>query len=337
MSASRMLLCTWFSLIAIAGCGDAAVTVDNQAKSADDATGPAPWEKIAVPLPPRVQPALVATEDSLLVLGGVQPFEVPDCPEGASCAAPAPRPLTDGAVLNVASVAWTDVAPSPHPLWRPEAAIWTGTEFVTFGAAYNLGEQSWRSLPTPSFLAYDKLSWTGEFVTTTGWDYDRGQRNGIGQYIGAALDPTSPTWRVEPWPHEPPGMESARSVAVGDKVVAFVSTDQCSASDNPYCSAVVEWDPQSGAWRDVTELPGTFDAAPLGADQVMAVVSQDDVRVIDITPGSASKLEPPDVGFVRQIASGRDAAALLGLDGVAVLDVANNSWQKVELPEVQGD
>lgn len=115
--------------------------------------------------------------------------------------------------------------------------------------AYDPAADRWTTLdPDEDILVYDDYSWTGTELATTGWDYGLGSRDGVGQFVAAALDPTAGAWRASEWPLEPPGREGTASVWTGSELLAFVwSSTGCDGAID--CTLLVGWDPAEDRWR----------------------------------------------------------------------------------------
>lgn len=133
---------------------------------------------------------------------------------------------------------------------------------------------------------------TGTELATTGWDYGLGSRDGVGQFVAAALDPTAGAWRASDWPLEPPGREGTASVWTGSELLAFVwSSTGCDGAID--CTLLVGWDPAEDRWRVAGALPGGGYRDPAWVDGVLLVVTMDGL-LIEVDPADAATRATPE-------------------------------------------
>lgn len=235
--------------------GDEMVTwgiANGSVDAAAYAPGTGTWRSIAPgPLSARYGAAVVASDQGLLVWGGV------DAASGQS--------LDDGAYLNPASDTWVRTSDAPLSGRADVAAVWTGASFLLWGgqrdstgplgdgAAYDPASDRWELLPvgplngglTGTFI------WTGEQLVVWGGlacgpRIDQPACFTAVSGAGAIYDPTSGSWRLMA-----PGPLSPRSGQVsawtGNDVIIWGG--QGSLGDKPsLLSDGARYDPSSGVW-----------------------------------------------------------------------------------------
>jgi hypothetical protein len=295
------------------------------------------WERLPdAPLSPRGVVATVWTGAELLLIGGatVDPDGEYDCPLLSVCEAPETVVNADGAALDPATGTWRRLADRPGGGVTGTRHLWTGTEAMSFGAAYDVGADRWRELAgLEEVLVYDQPSWTGDLLVTTGWSYAHGGRNGVGQFVAAALDPEGGAWRVSAWPRQPPGIEGVASVWTGAELLAFVSTDDCPAGTGPICTVLVGWEPHADRWRLAGFLPSGLRRSPIWTGTELIISGSDPdahARLYSVDPADRSvdplPHAPPGVLPFDPVA-GPAALAVVADAGVAVFDLDTHVWR----------
>jgi hypothetical protein len=226
------------------------------------------------------------------------------------------------------------LAPTDAP--RFAAAVWSGTEMITWGAsatgaAFNPATGTWRvTAPAPiDGRMWPAAVWTGTEMIVWG-----GDPFGPGYADGAAYNPVTDTWRRLPDAPLGAGREPV-AVWTGEEVVMLgashvadaVTTDR-GIGDTAGDTAVAAYNPATDEWRPLADVPGDFapgQAVWTGTTIVTSLARYDlstdtwDI-VSDVSPGRLVGLPDSD-GVARTIiALPFDTGA-----PVAVLDSAGNS------------
>jgi hypothetical protein len=221
------------------------------------------WRRIArSPLENRSGAAAAWSGSEVLVWGGIN--------GGGS--------LDDGAAYDPATDRWRRLAPSPLSGRVPLTSAWTGRELVVMGyrgygrsvgtndaAAYDPATDTWRMLGwAPIKINEGTGVWTGRELIVYGGLLDRSRRPQTpnDQAVGAALDPTTGTWR--PLPVAPLSSQAVVLAWDGQRVVAWDWDLEAAALD-----------PDSGRWSDLPGLPlERRDCLPAGVAAGSVVFAQ---------------------------------------------------------------
>lgn len=112
------------------------------------APGTPTWESLpASGLPARVAALVVAAGDRVLVVGGQKELYT----TSGSVTYQGPATRTDGAMLDLNTKTWTNMAKAPAPLNNVDVAQWDGKEVITLAAdgstaAFDPTTNMWRTL-----------------------------------------------------------------------------------------------------------------------------------------------------------------------------------------------
>ena len=291
------------------------------------------WESMPeAPLSPRGAAAAVWTGEHLLLLGGQRTdAKVPECPPAADCAAPPGTGLGDGAAWDPGTRTWTYLR-SPLPDGPPGASalsgnpgVWSGTQVLTRGAAVTpdlaAGTLEVDALELGPALVYADPVWTGRELVGIGWDYG-GQASRVdGQLVAQVLDPATGQRRSVPWPFNPPGAESVRTVWTGKEVVAFVAVQTPGGTG----TRVVAFDSATDTWRlitDTTDLP--FSVAWDG--EHVQVVTESRLLALDPTSGTVTS--------TTALPDGRSGTLLASPEGQLLLQSWKGTYLLAATPAV---
>ena len=308
-------------LAAVNGCAVSSPQTQTQPRPASTLwVAEGSWEVMPeAPLSPRGAVTATWTGDHLLLLGGERTDgEVPECGPAASCVGPPVTGLQDGAAWDPVTRTWVhlrsalpEALDSPSLLSR-DPGVWSGTQLLTRSSAITpdlaAGTLAIDHLELGPALVYAEPVWTGQELVGIGWDYGAVASGVEGQLVAQVLDPATGQERAVPWPFDPPGAESARTVWTGQEVIAFVAVQTPSS----HSTRVVAFDPDADTWRLVTdsfELP--FSLAWDG--QHVQVVTQNQLLALDPATGATtSSAALPDGGAGALLASPEGRLLLSG-------------------------
>lgn len=220
------------------------------------------------PLSARMTPAVLWTDEGILVWGGRTesgnfPFE-----ETTSFA--------DGALYDPGADTWTSIAEAPFPSSlgaAAEAVLVADGRVVAFGddtaGVWDPSSDTWRELgPIPGPLS-DPI-WTGEWIVATVRD---------GYYASTArwirVDPT--TGETTDLPAPPIALERAEVVWTGQEVIAVGKPE---GIPFPTAAEGVAYDPTSERWRQLPRAPIEVQAPTITWDG-------DEVLLVDHSMASA--------------------------------------------------
>ncbi len=299
---------------------------------------PAAWTAMSpAPLSPRRSPNVIALDaDRTLVLGGRAD---PACPPTASCIQ-GPPPLTDGAVYDLRSRAWTPIADAPEPIGRTATAVLDGVVYVLATESgrtpptilgYDLAADGWTVLPpAPVVDSYLRLTAAGDRLVASYGEVGRADA------LDVVYDPTTQRWT--PLPRAPFAPSFDRSMVwTGSKLVLVAAADTRSEGIPFQRAAVLE----GSTWRVLppqrTVIFGETDWAAVAGLVVSASTATADGGqtnrfgraypsggLLDPGTGRWSELpEPP----TRERATGYGAAGerYVAAEGL-VLDVQERRW-----------
>ncbi|MCD6023004.1 MAG: hypothetical protein K0R20_2714 [Actinomycetia bacterium] len=203
------------------------------------------WE----PLPPsplagRSDPAFAWTGRELLIWGGWDGgFRDPPY-------------FDDGAAFDPVAETWRMLAPAPIE-GRSAFSVWTGKELIVWGsreragrrldgAAYDPVTNAWRPIADgPTDITDGSAVWTGEEMIVFGAALDGNNHADTPTAIAAAYDPVTDTWRELPPSDLSPQAMTAEWV--NGELIAW-----------DYDHASSAYDPESNAWRTLTDVPLRF-------------------------------------------------------------------------------
>jgi len=281
------------------------------------------WEPIPpAPIPPRVDPAVVGSDGTLVVWGGrgrndgagydtTQGSwrELPPAPleprvnhvfhavgasllvwggDDGSPAPPGPRPYVDGAMFAPADATWSPIAPFPLPPRAFPSRVWCDGRLVVWGGVQEVTDAAPGRAPTrPGQLPPPPPP--------------------VAERLDAALyDAVADAWNVLPSP--PTTSAPSRALAAHGGIL-LLGLD----------AAVVEWEPVSGRISTTTPLPRSSGLAEPGVivvtvnRRVRVLVPEDEVLRAWSDDGGTWR----DEGVIET--SGRAGAAVAVTSGQLVL------------------
>ncbi|MBK5222131.1 MAG: hypothetical protein JJE52_04510 [Acidimicrobiia bacterium] len=277
------------------------------------------------PLSPRLSPALLWTDDRLLVWGGWidQNFGFDES-----------RAFVDGALYDPGSGTWTTITDAPLEASHKQAtAVWTGDRVIAAGgrrlAAWDPATDRWTDLGSAPG-SVDEAVWTGEEVLTIErWQFGAA----LEDVTWGALDPASGRWRELPPP--PIALEGMTVTWTGDELIVLGKP----LDVRFYAPAEgMAYDPATDSWRRLPTAP--VDAQALAStwrgDRLLAV--NYDMGAATYDPEEDSWTELPQVpasfseGGTRATTSGDQS--IVSMWFAIVVRNAHDEW--VPAPDIIG-
>lgn len=230
------------------------------------------------------------------------------------------------------------LATSPLAGRSTMAAVWTGSEMLIWGgdspngqlddgAAYDPRQDTWRVLPAAPLTPRNAPAavWTGTEMLLWGGGPSRGQASD-----GAAYDPIANRWRPIP---DAPFESAGRPVGVwtGREMIVLAGFNSSEAGT---------FNPATGQWRTLPELPGHLQApnpvAVWTGDRIVAVVQPDGQRldaaprIVSLAPGEEAWVDAPAVsqGNVVLAWTGSSLVAAAGREALTLTDDGQR-WQRI--------
>ncbi|NAZ83022.1 hypothetical protein GTR02_14475 [Kineococcus sp. R8] len=329
-------------VLLLAGCG---VAQERPARPPAAAPSGPPeragwWEALpAAPLLPRGGAQAVWTGTEVVFWGGtaVDPLAEP-CPPTALCGAPPPGPeAAEAAAYDPLTRSWRRLTGTPPSYGR---ARWAHGRIVDQSSAYDPVTGS-STVHLSNLLVYAEAQVVGPDLVVVGWDYARGEVDGVGQVVAASLDLTDPQaqWRPVEWPLPPPGSEGVQTAAAGSDVLVRVwasNPEVCEVDRVSSCYRSLRFTPSTGTWTDLGVSPDALQLAS-GGGRVWGTVAGDDgstsVAEVDPADGSVSPAVPTG-SYGGLVVSETGRLALVGGPTIVVMS-EDGTWTR--LPAVPGD
>ena len=158
------------------------------------APGTPTWESLpASRLPARVAALVVAAGDRVLVVGGQKELYT----TSGSVTYQGPATRTDGAMLDLNTKTWTNMAKAPAPLNNIDVAQWDGKEVITLAAdgstaAFDPTTNMWRTIASPS--AGGTALWTGTAWLAASGPVDSAVGGSNQAQVVEVYDPKTDKW-----------------------------------------------------------------------------------------------------------------------------------------------